>query len=248
MPLPGLGEGLRGFRITQVTDLHTGGTPVRYLDSVVDRVNDLPTDLVVITGDLVSSQLRWVAPACDVIARIRHPTLVTFGNHDYSTGHAPYLSTIVADALQRELDARRIEVLRNRAIPIERDGSRAWIVGLEDHWSGKFSPERAFAGVSPGEPAIALSHNPDTGPLLAGYGAHWILAGHTHGGQIRLPGIRPLMLPLRNKRFASGEFLVGKGSRKAHMYVSRGVGCRVPVRFRCPPEVTTFVLEPSVTE
>lgn len=237
MPLRGA-PGFEGFRIVQFSDLHTGTTPVPYLREVARRINELKADLVVVTGDLVTHSLEFVEPACDIVASLAAPKLVIFGNHDYAPTPLTNSSSVVAEALQAALRQRGVEVLRNAARSIERSGSRLWFVGLEDYWSGFYSPAQAFAGLAPGEPVIALSHNPDTGPMLARRGAQWILAGHTHGGQIRLPLMRPLMLPIETKRFAAGLFELGA----ARMYVSRGVGFRVPVRFRCPPEVTTFVV------
>jgi hypothetical protein len=85
---------------------------------------------------------------------------------------------------------------------------------------------------------IALSHNPDTVYALARHGVQWVLAGHTHGGQIRVPVAGPLVLPVVHKEFAMGEFQVGN----TRLYVSRGVGFRVRIRFRCRPEVACFRL------
>ncbi|HEV8606417.1 MAG TPA: hypothetical protein VGQ99_13675, partial [Tepidisphaeraceae bacterium] len=101
-----------------------------------------------------------------------------------------------------------------------------------------YSPQKAFQGVHRDEPNVTLSHNPDSIFSLARHGAHFVLAGHTHGGQIRIPILGSLVLPVRFKQYDQGLFDV----RGAKLYVSRGVGCRVPVRFRCPPEVTTFTL------
>ena len=240
MPLPGLSAGLVGFRILQLADLHIkSDRSMRHLREVVERVNQMGVDLVVITGDLVSSSFQRVREVTDALGQLKPRTLVSFGNHDYNVSPMPYAACDLADALEAGLSKHGLEVLRNRALPIERGGDRLWIAGLEDFWSGKFSIDKALAAIPTGEPIIALSHNPDTGPLLAQRGVHWILAGHTHGGQIRLPGMRPLMLPIDNKRFASGLFELGE----SRMFVSRGVGQRVPVRFRCPPQVTTFILE-----
>jgi predicted MPP superfamily phosphohydrolase len=247
MPLRGLGEQLAGFRILHLADLHTAAFSVDYLRALFDDLAKMPWDLAVITGDFVSSDVRHVESACDIVARLREgatpgrPVVATLGNHDYSHTEIAYLSHEVADLLTRELEARQIVVLRNALLPVERQGARLWLAGFEDLWSGDFRPEPAMAQVPAGEPVVALSHSPDTGPKLARLGAQWVLAGHTHGGQIRLPLLPPLMLSVQNKRFISGLFRLK--ANDARMFVSRGVGCRIPVRFRCPPQVTTFVLE-----
>ena len=239
MPLRGLHPDMEGFRILQISDLHTGRrTPVRYLTDLMRRVNDVPKDLVVVTGDLVTSSMKWVKPACDLVAMLKGRVLVTFGNHDYSKGGDPWISGEIADALEQELTRRNVEVLRDRAVLVTRGEGKLRVVGMEDYWFPTYSPDKAFAQTDGSAPIIALSHNPDTGFAMARRGAQWALAGHTHGGQLRIPVLGPLMLPVDDKSHDQGIFKVGDGM----MYVSRGVGAKLRVRFRCRPEVTTFVL------
>ncbi len=238
MPLPNLPASFENFRILHLSDFHTGDVPVSYLRKVIERVNQTPYDLAVITGDFVSHDLKYVQQAADLVAQLRRPIAATFGNHDYSTTIEPWSSSEVVEALAKALEARNIEVLRNRSLTISHDDGQIHIVGLDDFWSGTFDPEKAFAGIDLNEPIIALSHNADSVFTLRRLGAHWVLAGHTHGGQIRIPILGPMVLPVHFKQFDKGLFDV----RGTKLYVSRGVGCRVPVRFRCPPEVTTFVL------
>jgi hypothetical protein len=239
MPLPNLPPSFENFRILHLTDFHAGGyMPLSHLQKVIAHVNTLSYDLVAITGDLVSHDLKYVNAISDLIANLRRPIAVTFGNHDYSQTIEPWTSHEVADALASALQSRNIEVLRNRSLAIKHADGQIQIVGLDDFWSGSYSPEKAFAGIDKNQPIIALSHNPDSIFSLARHGAHFVLAGHTHGGQIRIPILGSLVLPVRFKQYDQGLFDV----RGAKLYVSRGVGCRVPVRFRCPPEVTTFTL------
>jgi uncharacterized protein len=240
MPLPDLHRALEGFRIIQFSDLHTMcTTPLDYLQDVVDRINELAPDLVVVTGDLVSHTRHGLAEACDLVGRLKAPTAVSFGNHDYAPSWRTWSSTEIADELQARLEGHGVHVLRNAALPIEREGGRIWLVGLEDLWSHRFDPEAAFAQVPAGEPTIALSHNPDTIYPLERHGAHWVLAGHTHGGQIRVPLAGAMVLPVQHKQFDMGQFRIGR----TRMYITRGVGFRQRVRFRCPPEVPCFILE-----
>lgn len=239
MALPDLPASFEGFRIVQITDLHTGRTaPVPFLRRVVQRVNQMNCDLVVVTGDLVSSRLKGVKVACEVLGELKKPTIVTFGNHDYAHRKHAWEGVEIAEALQANLEYRGITVLRNRAVPIERGDGRIWIVGMEDLWSARFSPAEAFGGITSEGPIIALSHNPDTAEAMAHFGANWILAGHSHGGQIRLPLLGSITMPMKNKRLCRGHFRVGQ----SHLYVSSGLGFRLRVRFRCPPEVPCFVL------
>ncbi len=239
MPLRNLPPSFEGFRIIQITDLHTGrATPVSFLEQIVQRVNEMPCDLVAVTGDLVSRRGKWIPTVFDLLSKLKAPTVVTLGNHDYTEGREPWYGSELADRIEKGLEERGIRVLRNEAIPIERPDGRIWIVGLEDFWSLKFSPQEALAGVSLDEPTIALSHNPDTIYALAKAGVQWVIAGHTHGGQMRLPILGPIVLPMRHKQFAIGHCQVAN----TKMYVSRGVGFKVRARFRCPPEVPCFTL------
>jgi len=240
MPLRGLGRAFEGFRIVQMSDLHVRrNTPAGYLREVIKRINGMECDLVCVTGDIVSSRMKGVGAACELLGELRKPTVVSLGNHDYSQRGHTWQGTEIAEALEAGLKGRDVRVLRNGSMAVERGGSRVWVVGMEDYWSALFSARQAFAGIEEGEPIIALSHNPDTVYALEYFGAQWVLSGHTHGGQIRLPYVEPLVLPMRSKQFDQGLFRVGN----SRLYVNRGVGFRLQVRFRCRPEVTSFVLE-----
>jgi uncharacterized protein len=247
MPLRNLPRSFDGFRITQLTDLHAGSyVPLSYLRRVIAGLKDAKPDLVVVTGDLVNHTLEWVKPIVDALAEIPQklavPMIVSLGNHDYDVSNA-YVGgpTRVADALEARLTHYRIPVLRNRWTTIDHADGRLCFVGLEDLWSGRFSPALAFAGVNAADPVIALSHNPDTAMELDAYGVQWTLAGHTHGGQVRVPGVGAIFLNVQTREFQQGRFQLPH----SQLYVSRGVGYLRQVRLFCRPEVPTFVLTPS---
>ena len=113
------------------------------------------------------------------------------------------------------------------------------LIGCDDLWANRFDPAVAFRDLPAASAALVLSHNPDTVDDPRWVGRGWVLAGHTHGGQVRLPFVGPLILPVRNRRYAAGEVDLGRGRR---LYVSRGVGHLLPVRFGVRPEVTLFTL------
>jgi predicted MPP superfamily phosphohydrolase len=231
-----------GMRITQLTDLHVSdAVPYSYLARVIEEVNRIGPDWVVVTGDVVTHGSYRIDDAARLLARLRAPTVVTFGNHDDGRLRGVGLAERdVATALESALRAVGCRVLRNASMPIERGSSRIWLVGLEDLWTGRFSPSAALAGVprSADEPMIALSHNPDTAPALDSYGVQWILSGHTHGGQVRLPGYGAIMLPVQNRQWQRGLYELSRSK----LYVSRGVGFLFQSRFACRPEVPTFTL------
>lgn len=231
----GLPAAMEGARITQLTDLHVGhSVPEKYVRGVVEQVNALRPDAVFVTGDLVTRPNGWIREACEVVARLRAPTFVSLGNHDYGRLTYEGRDVEMSDEIERRLTALGVRVLRNRAVEWE----GMWIVGLEDLSSGQFSPAQALAHLDLSKPTLALSHNPDTAASLDGYGVGWIFSGHTHGGQIVLPGVGPLMLPIQNRQWASGLFRLGH----SNLYVSRGIGFLARVRLFCRPEVVTFRL------
>ena len=247
MPIRNLPKSFEGFRITQLTDLHAGDeVPMSYLRDVVEKVKLARPDLVVVTGDLVNHSLNAVGPVCDLLAelpaRASIPVIASLGNHDYdiSSISAGYtgIPTRIADALEARLKHLNVTLLRNRAVSLNHPDGRLWFAGLEDLWSGRFSPQVAFSGVDANEPIIALSHNPDTAMELDTYGAQWTLSGHTHGGQVRVPGFGALIVNIQTHEFQQGHFKLPHGN----LYVSRGVGYLKQIRVFCRPEVPTFVL------
>lgn len=244
MPVKNLPASFDGFRIAHLTDLHAGPlVPFSYLHRVMDQLRAAKPGAVVVTGDLVHHDIDWVNPICDLLGEFQQqsgiPVITSLGNHDYDV--SSFFSgalTRIADALEARLAAHRIPCLRNRSTTIEHGDGRLWFVGLEDLWSGRFSPQIAFANVNTREPVIVLSHNPDTAAELDVYGGQWTLSGHTHGGQVRVPGYGALLLNVQNKDLDQGLFTFPH----SHLYVSRGVGYLKQVRVFCRPEVPTFVL------
>jgi predicted MPP superfamily phosphohydrolase len=111
---------------------------------------------------------------------------------------------------------------------------------MEELWSHLFQPTETLEGYDPERAAIVLSHNPDSVDR-PGWGNYkgWILCGHTHGGQVKLPFIRPPYLPIENPRYVAGEFDLGDGRR---MYINRGLGYTRRIRFNVRPEITSFAL------
>ena len=242
LPVKNLPASFAGARVAHLTDLHVD-SPASYRlgRAVIEHLNRLRPELVLITGDLVTHERGFIGEACDVIRHIRAPVMISFGNHDYGRLRYEGGSIEVSDELSRRLTAAGRTVLRNQVHPWRRGGDRLWLMGLEDLWGGRFSPAKAFAGVRPGEPVIALSHNPDTASAIDVYGAVTILAGHTHGGQIRIPGIGAILVNIQDRRLQQGFFRLGNGA----LYVSRGIGYLTQARLACRPEVPIFTLAPT---
>lgn len=241
--LPGLDPAFDGYTIAQLSDLHVGcGVPGRLLRDAVARVNRARPDLVALTGDFVHRGARGdlAERAGEVLAPLAASdgVLAVLGNHDAGC----YGGRRVADqaSMRQVAGALReggVRVLDNERVRITRAGARLDVAGFGDLWSDAFTPWAVpVDGVT-----IALSHNPDTAPELAGRGMSLVLAGHTHGGQVWIPGIGAPILPVRHKEFVAGHYPVGDGQ----LYVNRGLGWLRRVRLFTRPEVTVLTLRPA---
>jgi hypothetical protein len=240
LPVTNLPERLRGTKVVQLSDLHIGPrVDDAYLIRTFERVKSLSPEIVVYTGDFTSYEADVFAHARRMFAHLPLGRLGTFGilgNHDYGPG---WSHPEVADGIAELAAAAGVHILRNEAANI----GGLQIVGLDDLWAHRFEPARALARWRPDHAALVLSHNPDTAdiPVWGAY-AGWILSGHTHGGQCKPPFLPPPLLPVQNRHYIAGEYPLSGGRR---MYISRGVGHLLQVRFNVRPEVTVFQLEPA---
>lgn len=238
LPIRNLPFPLVGKRLVQLTDLHIGPQVADdYLLETFRRITKLEPDIVVHTGDLISyrgaSTLEQARRLLEHSPRGRLGTVAVLGNHDYGNNWADLQ---VASHVESLLTTMGATVLRNRRTTI----AGLHIIGLDDLWARRFSPTVAFASFDFNQPLLVLAHNPDTCDLpgWSGYQG-WILSGHTHGGQCKPPFLPPPLLPVLNARYTAGEFSLEGGRR---LYISRGVGHLLKVRFNVRPEVTVFRL------
>ncbi len=244
--LPGLSPAFDGYRIAQMSDIHLDEftEPFLLLDAI-HHINSMNPDAVFITGDFVtygilpSKYALGSAWQCaDLLQQIECPhRYAVVGNHDVLLSRA---------AVIESLSANGITVLDNAYLPIERDGARFWLAGVDDPVEGLPIPELAIPESIRNvqrEPIVLLCHAPDyVDDLLwtpAGRALSLVLSGHTHGGQIRIPLIGAKVLPPLGRKYVEGWFRFGN----LQLYVNRGLGTvGVPVRFDCPPEITLFTL------
>lgn len=235
IPLPPGAERLEGVRIAFVTDTHVGPHfPAAALDRAIALVEQSQPDLVLFGGDYISESPRFLPAALAQLDRMaraaRYGAFAVLGNHDASN---------IIERVEAAFAASSIRLLRNEAARVDLRDDALWIVGVDEGLLGHPNVEEAFAGVPASEPVIALWHEPDYAEAVAPHRPILQLSGHTHGGQVRLPVIGPLALPLAGRRYPSGRFTVDG----MPLYVSRGVGMyRPPVRLDCPPEVTLITL------
>ena len=243
--LRNLPEPFHGFRIAQISDIHLDQfTEPGFVERIIRQINTLTPDMVVLTGDFISRgplPLRFgehEAYRCgeilhDLTCPLRYAVL---GNHDTAVS-----SAVVTDALT----TNGIPVLIDRYVPIERGNRRLWLGGVNDPDTEHPRLDLAVPK-KPDGPVILMAHEPDyiddvfrhrRAPLI-----DLMLAGHTHGGQVRLPIAGALYLPRMGKKYIEGLFRFDH----LQLYVNRGIGTvGLPLRLNCPPEITVLTLQPA---
>jgi uncharacterized protein len=234
--IPGLPAPFTGYRIAQLSDIHCGPfTPPARVRRWVERANGLGADLIVVTGDLITSGAEYVPAVAACLGELRAPDGVfgCMGNHDYFTN---------GDTFARELERCGLPLLRNRGQLIERDGTRLYLCGVDDTWTHRADLGRALQGRPAGTPAVLLAHDPTLFPEAAARDVALTLSGHTHGGQFAIPlsprrwNLARLMTP-----FTAGLYQIGSST----LYVNRGLGTTgPPVRLGVRPEIALFTLVP----
>lgn len=233
VPLPGLPEPFEGLRILLATDVHTGPFLSRPgVDDLVSKLAAIECDLVVFGGDLASGRVEDFAPCADLFRRFRAPlgAFAVLGNHEYLTGDP--------EGMRREIAAAGLELLANRSVALERGGAVLYLAGVDDLLLGSADLDAALRGIPRGAPAILVSHNPDVFFEAAGRGVPLVLSGHTHGGQIRIPGL-PVIVRMSRFRLDEGRYRQGD----SELVVSRGLGAiGLPLRIACPPEAVLLTL------
>jgi predicted MPP superfamily phosphohydrolase len=229
---------LDGFTIAQVSDIHVGeddGWGPEHLSEVVDVLHQEVPDIVVNTGDFVEREPpfdRVLQTATRLTLPGENRNFAVLGNHDY------YLGPAEAQRLACELEGRGIRVLENHLTCLRTDAGGITLAGLTTEAPGWHEAVRELMETS--RPRIVLLHIPDCAERLPAEVADLILSGHTHGGQVALPGLAgPTVRLLTGSRYVDGMYDVN-GSP---VYINRGLGCvGLPVRFRANPEVTLITL------
>jgi len=253
VPIEGLPKALDGMKIAQLSDIHIGDfMPREEVRRAVQMANDLRPDLAVVTGDFISSEYDPLEDCISELSRLRAPlgTWGCNGNHE-----------IYADAEEsaQELFQRHgMRLLRQENVALEHRGGKFNLIGVDyqrDHMThGPRGPmlENIEHLVSRDMPNILLSHNPNSFHRAADLGVELSLAGHTHGGQVKVEIVDHSISPARLiTDFVAGLYHLpmGNGSstngngKKAFLYVNRGLGTfGMPVRIGVPPEITLLTL------
>jgi predicted MPP superfamily phosphohydrolase len=233
LTLPDLPPALDGYRVAQISDIHCGSyTPPERVARWVERLNALEADLVAVTGDLISSGDRHVDAIAAVLGRLRAKdgVFACMGNHDYFVRDHEELLVVA-------LERCGLTVLRNRGLLVR---EALFVAGADDTWTGRHDVARALAERPPGAFTLLLAHDPNLFVEAAALGVGLTLSGHTHGGQLAVPGLaRRFNLARLITRFTAGLYRVGRST----LYVNRGAGTTgPPVRLGARAEITLLTL------
>jgi predicted MPP superfamily phosphohydrolase len=258
--IAGLSPDLVGKKLVQLSDFHYDGLRLSedLLEQALSATNAAEPDLIVLTGDYVTDN---PAPIHQLALRLkvlqsRAGVFAILGNHDLWGRQSKAL-------ISKALTSVGVHVLWNQiAYPL---GPKLALVGLADYWSRSFKPALVMNQLDANLPRIVLSHNPDSAVDLQTWRVDLQLSGHTHGGQVIIPGLGPISrwldpmrqnlpkswrqsFPLLRKchknvvehwEWAEGFHRIGQNA----LYVNRGLGTYLPGRLFCPPEVTVITLD-----
>ena len=256
VPVANLPPELDGLRIAQLSDIHIGDyMPPHEIARAVDMANELRPDISFVTGDFVSSEGDPLDVCISELSRLRAPLGVwgCNGNHEIYAG--------VEDEAEKLFREKGMRLLRASAVVVEHNGGRFNLMGVDYQRDHMTSGERTGPMLSEIErlirrdmPNVLLSHNPNSFRRAAELGIELRLAGHTHGGQVKVEIVDHSVSPARLiSPFVAGLYRLpmaqgngasaGNGLQKAALYVNRGLGTfGFPVRIGVPPEITLLTL------
>ena len=234
IPVENLKPSLEGFTIAQLSDFHLDRlTRADLVQRAVALTNSLDPDLIVLTGDYVWHNVETIFELTPILANLdaRYGVYAALGNHDIWTD---------VKVVRQAFTEIRIPVLVNQGVTIDAESENVYLAGLDDGWSGQPDLIAALDGAPAGAPIILLFHEPDLADRVSlDPRISLQLAGHSHGGQVRLPFIGAPVLPYLSWKYDQGLYRV----RDMWLYTNRGIGVtNIPVRFHCPPEITFLTL------
>ncbi len=234
VPIKNLKSSLEGLTILQLSDIHLRPfTQPSLVKKAVEIANRLHPDLVVLTGDYVWLNREAAFDLASILSGLnsRYGVYSVLGNHDYWLD-LQVIKTAFAEA--------RLPLLINQGLEVSAGKDALYLAGLDDGWSGKADLKQALEKASDRVPIVLLLHEPDLvdqtslDPRIA-----LQLSGHTHGGQVRLPGKPSMFTPYLGKKYDQGLFRINN----TWLYTNRGLGViSVPFRYNCPPEITLLTL------
>ncbi|MHC5033842.1 MAG: metallophosphoesterase [Planctomycetota bacterium] len=246
IPLPRLPAAFDAMTVAVVSDIHAGSrsTGRAAVAKIVERTNALQADVIVVLGDVVHSaaNANSYLPILSGL-EAREGVYACLGNHEHGfVWYSRYLgpsATLSVDEWRKIYAGVGIDLLANEVRPLARGRSHIWLLGVDDAYSGNDDLLAALAHVRTDEFCLVLTHSPDLADDPRVREVDLVLAGHTHGGQIRFPSLGALFAPCRRVRERASGLVRANGTT---MYVTRGAGEGLPVRINCPREITLITL------
>jgi predicted MPP superfamily phosphohydrolase len=232
--LPNLPGPFRGTTVALVADVHHGPfVPRAYVRHVVAMTNALRPDLIALAGDYVHRSESYIGPGIAELGKLTAAMgcFAVRGNHDnWESGALSHAA----------LEEARIPDLNNAGVWLERGGARLRVAGVGDLWTDRQDLAAALGDATAEDAVLLLSHNPDFVETLRDRRVGLVLSGHTHGGQVVVPGFGAPLVPSRYGQKYLHGLVQGPCSR---VFITRGVGTiSPPVRFLCRPEVVLITL------
>ena len=229
IPITGLDPALDGYTIAHLSDLHIGcNTPRWWGMRWVAATNEESPDLVVVTGDMVTSGTLFHDDIADIVGGLqgKDGVVVSMGNHDYFGDGEPLISLLIE---------KGVTVLRNAGQILSRAGGQMYLAAIDDTWTKRADMDRALEGRPEGMPTVLLAHDPDRFPHAVKRDVSLVLSGHTHGGQIAVPFIgRHINASRLAHKFHIGVYEDGESK----LYVHPGLGTTgPPIRLGVAPAI-----------
>jgi len=238
--LPRLPDRFAGKTIAVLADFHHGPfVGLDFIRRAVAIAQDLAADVYALVGDFANKgkdASEQLPPCVAELSKLQAPlgVFAVPGNHDMPQGGRVYRDAIGKTSLTD---------LTNRSVRLSIGAESLWLAGVDDLWWGKPALAAALDGVPSGAAIVLLAHNPDYAEVAPDSRVGLILSGHTHGGQVHLPGVGSAWIPSRYGDKYRGGLVRGPASS---VFVSRGLGVTgMPIRINCPPEINLLTLAPG---
>ncbi|MFJ5624821.1 metallophosphoesterase [Peribacillus loiseleuriae] len=225
-------------KVVQISDIQVSESyTIEELNGLVEKVNKLSPDIIVFTGDLFEnfSAFQPIQEVTESLSKLKatYGKYAIWGNRDYGGGAVRIYEDVLTNS--------GFTLLKNSGVNVTvSNGKKLFIGGLDDALLGNPDIDRMLAKMANDcDYEIVLMHEPDMADLLKDTSVDLLLAGHSHGGQVKIPFIKTMSTALAEK-YSDGFYTLNK-SNGMQLYVNTGIGTsRIPVRFMVPPEISVF--------
>lgn len=234
LPIDGLSPALEGFTIAVLADFHVYPfTSIELVREAVVKTNALKPDLTVLLGDYVWHEVEVIDELAPVLANLnaKYGVFAATGNHDYWTD-----INVISAAMKNA----GLPLSKNEGVPIPAGNGALYLAILDDGWSGQPDLRATMGRHTPDTTTVLIAHEPDLADRYAADPRIQLqLSGHSHGGQIRFPGVGAIILPYLGWKYDMGLYQVSD----MWLYTNRGLGVtNIPARLNCAPEITEITL------